>query len=88
MVDTRTRLGARQRLGHCGSGGGRRAALGADQHGFGRRGPPGTGKTETSLNLIANISAVRHEAVGIVPFGNATVDNVCGKLAEAWERRE
>jgi hypothetical protein len=45
-------------------------------------GPPGTGKTETILNLIANIVAVRHETVGIVSFGNAAVDNVRDKLTE------
>jgi hypothetical protein len=45
-------------------------------------GPPGTGKTETILNLIANIVAVQHKTVGIVSFGNAAVDNVRDKLAE------
>lgn len=45
-------------------------------------GPPGTGKTETILNLIANIVAVHHKTVGIVSFGNAAVDNVRGKLDE------
>ena len=45
-------------------------------------GPLGTGKTETILNLIANIIAVRHETVGIVSFGNAAVDNVRDKLDE------
>jgi hypothetical protein len=45
-------------------------------------GPPGTGKTETILNLIANIIAVRHATVGIVSFGNAAVDNVRDKLDE------
>ncbi len=43
-------------------------------------GPPGTGKTETILNLIANIIAVQHMTVGIVSFGNAAVDNVRDKL--------
>lgn len=43
-------------------------------------GPPGTGKTETILNLIANIVAVQHRTVGIVSFGNAAVDNVRDKL--------
>jgi hypothetical protein len=43
-------------------------------------GPPGTGKTETILNLIANITAVQHKTVGIVSFGNAAVDNVHDKL--------
>lgn len=45
-------------------------------------GPPGTGKTETILNLIATIVAVRHQTVGIVSFGNAAVDNVREKLDE------
>jgi len=43
-------------------------------------GPPGTGKTETILNLIANIVAVAHKTVGVVSFGNAAVDNVRDKL--------
>ena len=43
-------------------------------------GPPGTGKTETILNLIANIVAVQHMTVGIVSFGNAAVNNVRDKL--------
>ena len=42
-------------------------------------GPPGTGKTETILNLIANIISVQHKTVGIVSFGNAAVDNVHDK---------
>jgi hypothetical protein len=45
-------------------------------------GPPGTGKTETILNLIANIVAVQRMTVGIVSFGNAAVDNVRDKLDE------
>lgn len=45
-------------------------------------GPPGTGKTETILNLIANIVAVQHKTVAVVSFGNAAVDNVRDKLAE------
>jgi AAA domain-containing protein/uncharacterized protein DUF2726 len=45
-------------------------------------GPPGTGKTETILNLIANIVAVQHMTVGIVSFSNAAVDNVREKLDE------
>jgi hypothetical protein len=43
-------------------------------------GPPGTGKTETILNLIANIISVQHKTVGIVSSGNAAVDNVHDKL--------
>ncbi|AYD89135.1 DUF2726 domain-containing protein [Actinomyces lilanjuaniae] len=46
-------------------------------------GPPGTGKTETILNLIANILLVPGQTVGVVSFGNAAVDNVRDKLAEA-----
>ena len=45
-------------------------------------GPPGTGKTQTILNLIANIVAVQHMTVGIVSFGNAAVNNVRDKLGE------
>lgn len=45
-------------------------------------GPPGTGKTETILNLVANIIAVQRMTVGIVSFGNAAVDNVREKLDE------
>ena len=45
-------------------------------------GPPGTGKTETILNLIVNIVAVQRMTVGIVSFGNAAVDNVRDKLDE------
>ncbi|MET8765246.1 AAA domain-containing protein [Lentzea sp. NPDC004782] len=45
-------------------------------------GPPGTGKTETILNLIATIVAVHHQTVAIVSFGNAAVDNVRDKLDE------
>ena len=45
-------------------------------------GPPGTGKTETILNLIANIIAVQHMTVGIVSFSNSAVNNVRDKLDE------
>ncbi|TCC35892.1 AAA domain-containing protein [Kribbella speibonae] len=43
-------------------------------------GPPGTGKTETILNLIANIVRSGTATVGVVSFGNAAVDNVREKL--------
>ncbi|CRK56569.1 DNA helicase [Alloactinosynnema sp. L-07] len=43
-------------------------------------GPPGTGKTETILNLIANIIAIEGKTVGVVSFGNTAVDNVRDKL--------
>ncbi|MBB5841271.1 AAA domain-containing protein [Kribbella italica] len=45
-------------------------------------GPPGTGKTETILNLVANIIASGTQTVGVVSFGNSAVDNVRDKLDE------
>ena len=45
-------------------------------------GPPGTGKTETILNLVANIIAAQAGTVGVVSFNNAAVDNVREKLDE------
>jgi hypothetical protein len=45
-------------------------------------GPPGTGKTETILNLVANIIAAGAGTVGVVSFNNAAVDNVREKLDE------
>lgn len=44
-------------------------------------GPPGTGKTETILNLIANI-VVQRGTVAVVSHTNAAVDNVREKLDE------
>lgn len=44
-------------------------------------GPPGTGKTETILNLIANI-VVKGETVGVVSHSNSAVDNLRDKLDE------
>ena len=46
-------------------------------------GPPGTGKTETILNIIANILMIPGATVGVVSFGNAAVENVKDKLDEA-----
>ncbi|GAB3410199.1 AAA domain-containing protein [Flindersiella endophytica] len=43
-------------------------------------GPPGTGKTQTILNLIANIIVSSESTVGVVSFNNAAVDNVGEKL--------
>ncbi|WP_432889257.1 AAA domain-containing protein [Kribbella sp. CA-245084] len=43
-------------------------------------GPPGTGKTETILNLIANIIVGGTATVGVVSYGNSAVDNVREKL--------
>ncbi|TDW69668.1 AAA domain-containing protein [Kribbella pratensis] len=45
-------------------------------------GPPGTGKTETILNLIANIIVGGAATVGVVSYGNSAVDNVREKLAD------
>ena len=46
-------------------------------------GPPGTGKTEIILNIIANILTIPGATVGVVSFGNAAVENVKDKLDEA-----
>ncbi|MBD1539737.1 AAA family ATPase [Arthrobacter sp. S13_S34] len=43
-------------------------------------GPPGTGKTQTILNLIANIIRTPGKTVGIVSATNAAVENVKDKL--------
>ena len=45
-------------------------------------GPPGTGKTQTILNLIANIIAKPGATVGVVSFNNSAVDNVREKLGQ------
>lgn len=45
-------------------------------------GPPGTGKTQTILNLISNIVRDPNATVGVVSFNNAAVDNVYDKLVE------
>jgi hypothetical protein len=43
-------------------------------------GPPGTGKTETILNLVANIVTADLGSVGVVSFSNSAVENVGEKL--------
>ncbi|MDP2712053.1 MAG: AAA domain-containing protein [Solirubrobacteraceae bacterium] len=43
-------------------------------------GPPGTGKTQTILNLVANIVTADIGSVGVVSFSNSAVDNVDDKL--------
>lgn len=45
-------------------------------------GPPGTGKTETILNIIASVICRPGVTVGLVSFSNAAVDNVFSKLTE------
>lgn len=45
-------------------------------------GPPGTGKTQTILNIIANI-LLRGKNVAVVSNNNAAVANVCEKLGKS-----
>lgn len=43
-------------------------------------GPPGTGKTQTILNLIANLTVMQNKTVALVSGNNAAVQNVKDKL--------
>lgn len=43
-------------------------------------GPPGTGKTQTILNIIASVICRPGATVGVVSFTNSAVDNVFEKL--------
>ncbi|MFV0408066.1 MAG: AAA domain-containing protein, partial [Propioniciclava sp.] len=45
-------------------------------------GPPGTGKTQTILNLLATLVATPGTTVGVVSANNAAVDNVRDKFTE------
>ena len=45
-------------------------------------GPPGTGKTQTILNLIANI-LIQNKTVAVVSNNNTAIENVYEKLEEA-----
>ncbi|MDR1355302.1 MAG: AAA family ATPase [Propionibacteriaceae bacterium] len=45
-------------------------------------GPPGTGKTQTILNLLATLSAMPGVCIGVVSATNTAVDNVRDKLDE------
>lgn len=45
-------------------------------------GPPGTGKTQTILNIIANLVAVQCKSVAVVSNNNEAVKNVIEKMAE------
>lgn len=44
-------------------------------------GPPGTGKTQTILNIIAN-AVIRNKTVAVVSNNNAAIENVRDKLVE------
>lgn len=43
-------------------------------------GPPGTGKTQTILNIIANLAVMRNKTMAVVSGNNAAVQNVQDKL--------
>lgn len=43
-------------------------------------GPPGTGKTQTILNLVANLVTDQKTTVAVVSHGNAAVNNIYEKL--------
>ncbi|MFC4305400.1 AAA domain-containing protein [Cohnella boryungensis] len=43
-------------------------------------GPPGTGKTQTILNILANLTAMQNKSVAVVSGNNAAVRNVKDKL--------
>ncbi|MEC0235001.1 AAA domain-containing protein [Paenibacillus kribbensis] len=43
-------------------------------------GPPGTGKTQTILNIIANLAIMQNKTVAVVSGNNAAVQNVKDKL--------
>lgn len=45
-------------------------------------GPPGTGKTQTILNLIANLVAIQGKSVAVVSNNNEAVKNVIEKMAK------
>ncbi len=45
-------------------------------------GPPGTGKTQTILNIIANLVAVQGKSVAVVSNNNEAVKNVMEKMAK------
>ncbi|MCR8843540.1 AAA domain-containing protein [Paenibacillus sp. SC116] len=43
-------------------------------------GPPGTGKTQTILNILANVAIMQNKTVAVVSGNNAAVQNVKDKL--------
>lgn len=46
-------------------------------------GPPGTGKTQTILNIIANLGIMQNKTVAVVSNNNEAVKNVKDKLAKS-----
>ncbi|EMS72274.1 AAA domain-containing protein [Ruminiclostridium cellobioparum] len=46
-------------------------------------GPPGTGKTQTILNILANIVAIQGKTVAVVSNNNEAVKNVMEKMSKA-----
>jgi hypothetical protein len=46
-------------------------------------GPPGTGKTQTILNIIANLTMMQNKTVAVVSGNNAAVQNVKDKLEKS-----
>ncbi len=45
-------------------------------------GPPGTGKTQTILNILANLVSIQHKSVAVVSNNNEAVKNVAEKLEQ------
>lgn len=43
-------------------------------------GPPGTGKTQTILNILANLVAIQGQSVAVVSNNNEAVKNVIEKM--------
>lgn len=46
-------------------------------------GPPGTGKTQTILNILANLAVMQSKSVAVVSGNNAAVQNVKDKLEKS-----
>ena len=46
-------------------------------------GPPGTGKTQTILNIIANLSIIQGKSVAVVSNNNSAVQNVYDKFKKS-----
>ena len=45
-------------------------------------GPPGTGKTQTILNILANLVAIQRKSVAVVSNNNEAVKNVIEKMTK------